>query len=121
MPFNQINRLSFWQFNIFVDVFNVGNTNEAHSDIDIPQYSISEASIELKQWDYSNSNSLHSLKSIASLESQCEDDTLEFMKRYVDILFENCAQLTLELKSEFGLKSRVIHAFSYLIAANDLN
>lgn len=89
--------------------FNIGTTtNETHSDIDIPQYSISEASIELKQWNYSNSDhSLQSLKSIASLESQCEDDTLEFMKRYVDILFENCAQLTLELKSEFGLKSRV--------------
>lgn len=111
----------FLQFNISVVVFNIGNTNETHSDIDIPQYSISEASIELKQWDYSNSNSLHSLKSIASLESQCEDDTLEFMKRYVDILFENSALLTLELKSEFGLKSRVIYTFSHLIAANCLD
>lgn len=89
-----------------------GNTSETHSDIDIQQFSISEASIELKQWNYSNSDlSLQSLKSIASLESQCEDDTLEFMKRFVDILFENCAQLTLELKSEFGLKSRVKRLF----------
>lgn len=67
---------------------------------------MSEASVELRR--YSNSDhSIQSLKSIASLESQCEDDTLEFMRRYVDILFDNSAQLTLELKSEFGLKSRV--------------
>lgn len=93
-------------------MFDIGNTSDAHSEIDIQQFSISEASIELKQWNYSNSDlSLQSLKSIASLESQCEDDTLEFMKRYVDILFENCAQLTLELKSEFGLKSRVKNIF----------
>lgn len=70
---------------------------------------MSEASIELRQWNYSNSDhSIQSLKSIASLESQCEDDTLEFVRRYVDILFDNSSQLTLELKSEFGLKSRVI-------------
>lgn len=92
----------------------LGNTSDTHSEVDVQQFSISEASIELKQWNYSNSDlSLQSLKSIASLESQCEDDTLEFMKRFVDILFENCAQLTLELKSEFGLKSRVKHSFLY--------
>lgn len=62
----------------------------------------------MRQWNYSNSDhSIQSLKSIASLESQCEDDTLEFIRRYVDILFDNSAQLTLELKSEFGLKTRV--------------
>lgn len=88
--------------------FTLGNATETHSDIDIQPFSISEASMELRQWNYSNSDhSLQSLKSIARLESQCEDDTLEFIKRYVEILFENCAQLTLELKSEFGLKSRV--------------
>lgn len=73
------------------------------------QLSISEASVELKQWDYSNSDhSIQSLKSIASLESHCEDDTLDFMRRFVETLFDNSSQLTLELKSEFGLKSRVI-------------
>lgn len=81
----------------------------SNSELDLNQYSISEASIELKRWDYSNSDhSIQSLKSIASLESQCEDDTLDFMRRFVDILFDNSSQLTLELKSEFGLKSRVI-------------
>ncbi|XP_031617053.1 uncharacterized protein KIAA0513 [Contarinia nasturtii] len=80
---------------------------DSNGEIDIHQFSVSEASIELKRWDYSNSDhSIQSLKSIASLESQCEDDTLEFIRRYVDILFDNSAQLTLELKSEFGLKSR---------------
>lgn len=82
---------------------------DLNSEIDLQQFSISDASIELKRWDYSNSDqSIQSLKSIASLESQCEDDTLEFIRHYVDILFENSAQLTLELKSEFGLKARVI-------------
>lgn len=80
---------------------------DPNSEIDIHQFSMSEASIELKRWDYSNSDhSIQSLKSIASLESQCEDDTLEFIRRYIDILFDNSAQLTLELKSEFGLKVR---------------
>lgn len=84
---------------------------DSNSEFDLQQYSLSEASVELKRWDYSNSDhSIQSLKSIASLESQCEDDTLEFMRRYVDILFDNSAQLTLELKSEFGLKSRVNNA-----------
>lgn len=91
---------------------------DSNSEFDLQQYSLSEASVELKRWDYSNSDhSIQSLKSIASLESQCEDDTLEFMRRYVDILFENSAQLTLELKSEFGLKSRVNNA--YFSARND--
>lgn len=86
-----------------------GYTCQSNSEVDLQQYSVSEASIELRQWNYSNSDhSIQSLKSIASLESQCEDDTLEFMRRYVDILFDNSGQLTLELKSEFGLKSRVI-------------
>lgn len=81
---------------------------DSNSEIDLQQLSLSEASIELKQWDYSNSDqSIQSLKSIASLESQCEDDTLEFMRRFVDILFDNSAELTLELKSEFGHKARV--------------
>lgn len=85
---------------------------------------MSEASAEGKQWNYSNSDhSLQSLRSIASLESQCEEDTLEFMKRYVNILFENCAQLTLELKSEFGLKSQVkiILTFYEILISSDLN
>lgn len=69
---------------------------------------MSEASIELKQWNYANSDaSVQSLKSIASIESQSEDDTLQFMRRFVDYLFQNSSQLTLELKSEFGIKSRV--------------
>lgn len=76
--------------------------NECH------ECSISEASIELKQWNYANSDaSVQSLKSIASLESQSEDDILQFMRQFVDILFQNNAQLTLELKSEFGIRTRV--------------
>lgn len=91
---------------------NVGSTAyDSNSEIDLNQLSLTE-SIELKQWDYSNSDqSIQSLKSIASLESQCEDDTLEFMRRFVDILFNNSAELTLELKSEFGHKARVSFNF----------
>lgn len=78
------------------------------SENDFHESSLSEASIELKQWNYTNSdNSIQSLKSIASIESQSEDDSLQFMRRFVDILFQNSAHLTLELKSEFGIKTRV--------------
>lgn len=88
---------------------------DLNSEMDLQPFSLSETSIELKRWNYSNSDqSVQSLKSIASLESQCEDDTSEFMRRYVEILFDNSAQLTLEVKSEFGSKARVqtIHIFT---------
>lgn len=72
------------------------------------EYYESSISEELKQWNYTNSDvSVQSLKSISSLESQSEDDTMQFMRRFVDILFQNSTQLTLELKSEFGRRTRV--------------
>lgn len=52
-----------------------------------------------------SANSVHSLTSIISLES--DDDAMEFMRRYVLILFDDISALTLELKSEFGEKSQV--------------
>lgn len=81
---------------------------DSESEIDLQRFSLSETSNELKKWNYSISDrSVQSLKSIASLESQCEDETLDFMRRYVEVLFDNSAQLTLEVKSEFGFKARV--------------
>lgn len=84
------------------------------SPSDIP--SISDYSIELRQLDRSNSDvSVQSLESIISLDSQTDDDMLAFMRRFVNILFLDSSKLTLELKSEFGLKSRVrtIHIFLF--------
>lgn len=69
---------------------------------------VSSASKDEKQCKRSGStNSAHSWESNISLDSVSDDDSLEFMKRYVGILFENSSGLTLELKSEFGEKSRV--------------
>lgn len=69
---------------------------------------VSSASKDEKQCKRSGStNSAHSWESNISLDSASDDDSLEFMKRYVTILFENSSTLTLELKSEFGEKSRV--------------
>lgn len=83
-------------------------TSISASENEYHESSISEASVELNQWNYTNSDaSVQSLKSIASLESQNEDDALQFMRRFVDILFHHSAQLTLELKSEFGIRTRV--------------
>lgn len=42
-----------------------------------------------------------------SFESQAENETLHFMRRFVTILFRDSSLLTLELKSEFGRKTRV--------------
>lgn len=82
------------------------SVSSSENEIQVP--SISDGSIELKRWDRSNSDvSVQSVESIISLDSQTEDDTLAFMRRYVNILFEDSSQLTLELKSDFGLKSRV--------------
>lgn len=68
---------------------------------------VSSASKDEKQCKRSGStNSVHSWESNISLDSASDDDALEFMKKYVGILFENSTALTLELKSEFGEKSR---------------
>lgn len=79
------------------------------SEIDSRVPSISQQSAtELKQFCHSESNySAQSWGSIISLDSPSEDEALEFMRRFVAILFEDSSMLTLELKSEFGEKSRV--------------
>lgn len=78
------------------------------SEYDLQVPSISECSIELKKVGQSNSNySIQSLKSVTSLESHGEDDASEFMRRFVEVLFNDSSQLTQELKSEFGNKSQV--------------
>lgn len=79
------------------------------SEVDSRLQSISQQSAtELKQICHSESNySAQSWGSIISLDSPSEDKALEFMRRFVAILFEDSSILTLELKSEFGVKSRV--------------
>lgn len=79
------------------------------SEMDSRMPSISQQSAtELKQICHSESNySAQSWGSIISLDSPSEDKALEFMRRYVAVLFDDSSMLTLELKSEFGVKSRV--------------
>lgn len=82
------------------------SVSASENDLQVP--SISDESIELKQYCRSESdNSVQSWGSIISLDSQTEDETLEFMRRFVKILFQDSLSLTLEMKSEFGKKSRV--------------
>lgn len=65
-------------------------------------------SSDLKMWIRSESdNSVPSWASSISLDSQTEEVTLEFMRRFVNILFKDSTSITLELKSEFGLYARV--------------
>lgn len=79
----------------------------SENDSRIPSIS-QQSATELKQFCHSESNySAQSWGSIISLDSPSEDEALEFMRRFVAILFEDSSMLTLELKSEFGEKSRV--------------
>lgn len=94
----------------FILQLNAGTaTSISASDNDSNIPSISRESVELKQYCRSESdNSVQSWGSIISFDSKSEDEALEFMRRFVTILFEDSTSLSLELKSEFGEKSRVI-------------
>lgn len=87
----------------------IGTTMEnSMSEYDAQVPSISDYSIELTKLGHSNSNySVQSLKSVTSLESHGEDDTSEFMRRFVELLFTDSSEITQELKSDFGNKSQV--------------
>ncbi|XP_055549060.1 uncharacterized protein KIAA0513 isoform X1 [Wyeomyia smithii] len=64
-------------------------------------------SSELKMWIRSESeNSVPSWASSISLDSQSEEAILDFMKRFVKILFRESSSITLELKSDFGQYAR---------------
>lgn len=83
------------------------SVSPSENDSRIPSIS-QQSATELKQFCNSESNySAQSWGSIISLDSPSEDEALEFMRRFVTILFEDSLLLTLELKSEFGEKSRV--------------
>lgn len=65
-------------------------------------------SSELKMWIRSESeNSVPSWASSISLDSQSEEAVLDFMKRFVRILFHDSSSITLQLKSDFGQFARV--------------
>lgn len=83
------------------------SVSPSENDSRIPSIS-QQSAAELAQFCHSESNySAQSWGSIISLDSPSEDEALEFMRRFVTILFEDSSLLTLELKSEFGEKSRV--------------
>ncbi|KFB37638.1 AGAP007789-PA-like protein [Anopheles sinensis] len=64
-------------------------------------------SSELKMWIRSESeNSVPSWASSISLDSQSEEAVLDFMKRFVRILFHDSTSITLQLKSDFGQYAR---------------
>uniref|UniRef100_A0A182QGY7 SBF1/SBF2 domain-containing protein n=1 Tax=Anopheles farauti TaxID=69004 RepID=A0A182QGY7_9DIPT len=64
-------------------------------------------SSELKMWIRSESeNSVPSWASSISLDSQSEEAVLDFMKRFVRILFHDSSSITLQLKSDFGQYAR---------------
>ncbi|XP_035779409.1 uncharacterized protein KIAA0513-like isoform X1 [Anopheles albimanus] len=64
-------------------------------------------SSELRMWIRSESeNSVPSWASSISLDSQSEEAVLDFMKRFVRILFNDSGSVTLQLKSDFGQYAR---------------
>lgn len=56
-------------------------------------------------------NSVPSWASTISLDSQQDDTVIEFVKRFLTILFDNPEKISLELKSEFGQVARVSGGF----------
>lgn len=52
-------------------------------------------------------NSVPSWASSISLDSQTEEAIVEFMRKFVSVLFEDSSTISLDIKSEFGLKTRV--------------
>lgn len=64
-------------------------------------------SLDVKMWHRSESDNPPSSISSISLDSQSEEGVLDFMRRFVSILFSDSASITLELKAEFGQYSRV--------------
>ncbi|XP_037038066.1 uncharacterized protein KIAA0513 [Bradysia coprophila] len=64
-------------------------------------------SSDLNMWLHSESeNSVPSWASSISLDSQTEEAIVEFMRKFVSALFEDSTTISLDSKSEFGLKSR---------------
>ena len=62
---------------------------------------------DIRMWIRSESeNSVPSWASSISLDSQSEEAILDFMRRFVNILFHDSSSITLELKSEFGQYAR---------------
>lgn len=53
-------------------------------------------------------NSVPSWASSISLDSQTEEAIVEFMRKFISVLFEDSSTISLDIKSEFGLKTRVI-------------
>lgn len=80
-----------------------GNISVSENDLNIA--SISAASSDVKLYCHSESD--QSCGSLISLDSKCEDEAVEFMRRFVNTLFQDSTSISLELKSEFGEKSRV--------------
>lgn len=67
-------------------------------------------SSDLNIWIRSESeNSVPSWASSISLDSQTEEAIVEFMRKFIAMLFEDSSSISLDIKSEFGLKTRVTH------------
>lgn len=81
------------------------------NEIDFHEIEFDSNSNEFHWCNHSDSN--HSVKTVANIEIQCKDNTVEFMRRFVDLLFKNSSQLSLELKAEFGAKAKVTNKALY--------
>ncbi|KAJ6626438.1 hypothetical protein Bhyg_17776, partial [Pseudolycoriella hygida] len=75
------------------------------SKCDPPQSSL--ISSDLNVWIRSESeDSVPSWASSISLDSQTEEAIVEFMRKFVSVLFQDSSSISLDIKSEFGLKAR---------------
>lgn len=72
---------------------------------------VSLESFDVRMWNKTESDQVSVAPSFASSisldTSQSDEAVLEFMRRFVMILFTDCSSITLELKSEFGQYSRM--------------
>lgn len=86
------------------------STCETSENDNISGGDLSLESFDVKMWTGSESDhSAPSYASSISLDSQSEEAILEFMRRFVNVIFKDCSSITLELKAEFGVHSRVMY------------
>lgn len=74
-------------------------------------------SLEVKMWHKSETESMAPSCSSISMDSSSDEVTFEFMRKFVTVLFTDSAQITLELKHQFGQHARVRNLLDKICAS----
>lgn len=85
------------------------STGETSESDNLSIYEGSLESLDVKMWHKSDPSDSVPVSYASSLSLDCQTDevAIEFMRRFVSILFSDSISITLELKSQFGQYSRV--------------